>query len=112
MEGCIFCKIVKKESPATVEFENENVICFRSISPVSETHILIVPKNHISTFVEADFATIERMTVAAKEVIRKLAVGDGYKLVFNGGKYQAVPHIHWHLLAGKLEDSTDVLNKT
>lgn len=110
--SCIFCQIIKREAPTTIDFENEVMIAFRSKFPVAETHVLLVPKIHVDTFLDLDDQTIADLKNAAKQVIEKLGIRGAYKLVINGGKYQAIPHFHWHLLAGKLEDKEDVLNKT
>jgi histidine triad (HIT) family protein len=109
---CVFCKIVAYSVPAKIEFENDTIIAFRNIAPVAEVHLLITPKKHVETLLEVDSDTISKMTEACKEVIKKFQIEGGYKLIFNGGKYQSIPHLHWHLLAGKLEDEDDVLNKT
>lgn len=110
MSDCIFCKIAKKESPASIEAETDSVIAFANINPVSETHILIIPKKHVETFLDLDDLLLEMKSVA-DGLIKSNGIESAYKLVFNGGKYQAVPHAHWHLLGGKLEDNEDVLNK-
>lgn len=113
MSDCIFCKITDGEAPAEIEFENENVIAFNSIEPVSKVHVLVVPKKHIANFLEisADNIVLE-MTKVAQRIIDDKKIADGYKLVFNGGKYQAVPHLHWHVLGGALENKSDILNQT
>ncbi len=112
MSECIFCKIVNKELEASLVFENDSTVVFKSKFPVSETHVLIVPKKHISTFLDLDDKTIIDLKNAAKEAIKRLEISDGYKLAINGGKYQMIPHFHWHLLAGRLENEKDVLNQT
>lgn len=111
MDECIFCKIVKGKSPAAVEYETDSVIVIKNINPVSEIHLLVIPKKHVSNFLELDNETVTDLTKVAQKVIRDKNLGDGYKLVINGGKYQAVPHFHWHLLSGRLEKN-DILNKT
>lgn len=106
MASCVFCKIVKKESPANVEMETDDVIVFSSIDPAAEIHLLICPKEHIESLASldptkhSDVAT--EMVEVAQAMIKKMQTGDGYKLIVNGGKYQAIPHLHWHLLGGKL----------
>ncbi len=115
MKDCIFCEIAKGKSPAKVELETKEVIAFDSISPVAQHHIIIIPKEHISSFsdLEEDHKDIFiKMAKAAQKVITKRKISNGYKLIFNGGKYQSVKHIHWHLLGGKLEDEDDILNQT
>lgn len=112
MQDCVFCKIAKKEAPSSIEFENDSVIAFKSIEPVAEIHILIVPKKHIDTFLDINDNTVLEMTKAAQQIIKEKKAEGGYKLVFNGGKYQAIKHLHWHLLAGELENKKDILQKT
>lgn len=109
MSDCIFCKIANHEAPAKLELETDSVVAFPSISPASETHILIVPKEHIESFLDLEELhkeTLMEMAKAAQKIIQEKNIAEGYKLIFNGGKYQSVPHIHWHLLAGNLEDRT------
>ena len=115
MTDCIFCKIINKKLPASVEAETKNVIVFHSIAPVSTYHVLIVPKKHIKSF--QDFSPKDKdlffeMVKIAQKVIKDKKLSSGYKLVINGGKYQAVSHFHWHLLGGELEDKNDILNQT
>lgn len=113
MQDCIFCKIVKKESPATIVFENDQVIAFTNIHPVAETHLLIVPKEHIASVMNIENSDFfADMVKAAQALIKEKNIENGYKLVFNGGKYQAVPHLHWHLLGGEMKDKDDIINQT
>ncbi len=107
MSDCLFCKIVDKEIPGDIVFENDRILAFRDISPQAPTHILIIPKKHITTtndIEESDHQVIgeiiHRAALLAKEEgIHK----SGYRTVFNcndeGG--QAVYHIHLHLLGGR-----------
>lgn len=113
MDNCVFCKIVAGELPSKKVYEDGEVLIFENIKPVADTHLLICPKKHIESFlrISKNF-DISPMIEAAQKVIVEKNIQDGYKLVFNGGKYQEVPHLHWHLLAGNLEKEQDVLNKT
>lgn len=110
MDGCIFCKIARHEAPATIDYETDQIIAFRSINQAAETHILIMPKAHIKTFMDLK-EEVTKMSEAAKHLINKIGIQNEYKLVFNGGKFQSVPHVHWHLLGGDLENEKDVINK-
>jgi histidine triad (HIT) family protein len=111
MDDCIFCKIVKGELPSTNEYEDENVLAIKNIEPVAETHLLIIPKAHRETFLDLD-QNIGQIFEVAQKIVKNKNLTGGYKLVINGGKYQSVPHFHLHLLAGKLEDDSDILNQT
>jgi histidine triad (HIT) family protein len=106
MPDCIFCKIVKGEAPSSLELETENVMAFRSIDPAAEIHILIIPKKHIVAFTDIDQKDKEvffEMLETAQRMVFEKKIDDGYKLIFNGGKHQAIKHLHWHLLGGDLE---------
>lgn len=103
---CVFCKIVNREIPADVELESDNVLVFKSIDPASSVHVLIVPKKHVANFMalaDSDRQVLSEMTEIAQTFINKHNLSDGYKLIFNGGRYQAIPHLHWHVLAGNLQ---------
>lgn len=108
MSDCIFCKIVKGESSAEVVAENKSVIAFENIKPAADTHILIIPKKHIDNFINSELDdVIGEMSKIAQKIIVDRKLEDGYKIIFNGGKYQAIAHLHWHLLAGEMrEDGT------
>lgn len=113
MEDCIFCKIVNNEANSEIVFENDLVLAFKNIAPIAAVHILIIPKKHITTFMDiSDEKTQSAMFNVAQEIVKKFEIESGYKLVINGGKYQKVKHLHLHVLGGKLEDDEDVLNNT
>jgi histidine triad (HIT) family protein len=103
---CIFCKIVKKEVPASIVFENGEVIAFNDLKPIAPVHVLIIPKKHIASVVdikEEDVMVMGGLIMAAKKIADKLKISqDGYKLLLrvgrNGG--QEVGHIHLHLIGG------------
>ncbi|OGM26118.1 hypothetical protein A3D00_01755 [Candidatus Woesebacteria bacterium RIFCSPHIGHO2_02_FULL_38_9] len=108
MEGCVFCKIVRGELPSRKEYENDDVIAFRNIKPAASIHLLIIPKKHIFTFHEMsqkDGKVFLEMMKAAQRLIQKMKLEEGYKLIINGGEYQFVPHLHWHLLAGEIPEN-------
>jgi histidine triad (HIT) family protein len=107
MENCIFCKIIKKEIPAEITYEDENIVVFKDINPDAPVHVLIVPKKHIESInelAEEDKELAGRLLLIAKEIAKKLNVEKGYKLAFNVGKEggQLIPHLHMHLVSGRL----------
>lgn len=111
MDNCIFCKIAKHEAESQIVFEDEDVIVFKSIAPISETHLLVVPKKHYHGVIDIDDPKVLfAMKEAVSGLVASLNLSAGYKLVFNGGRYQEVPHVHWHLLSGKLENNSDLLS--
>jgi histidine triad (HIT) family protein len=107
MEECIFCKIINKELPADIVYENDKTLCFKDINPVAPVHLLIVPKKHIGSIneiSEEDKELIGELLLVAKKVAKDLEVNKGYKLAFNVGEEggQLVPHLHLHLVSGRM----------
>ena len=106
MDNCLFCKIVSGDIPSTKVYEDENVLAFRDIAPQAPTHILVIPKKHIAS---AGEVTAENSAEVARcfEVISKIAVQEkldtGFRVISNCGPDagQTVPHLHFHILAGK-----------
>ena len=106
MSDCLFCKIISGEIPSAKVYEDELCYAFKDINPTAPTHILVIPKEHIS---KLDEITPENSAVIAHiyEVIAKLAkdlgLKDGFRVVTNCGESagQSVFHIHFHLLAGR-----------
>ncbi|VAW78227.1 probable HIT family protein [hydrothermal vent metagenome] len=107
MTDCLFCKIVKGEIPSESIYEDEQVLAFNDINAQAPTHILIIPKKHITTLNDLEDEDVEvagrLMKVAANLAKEKGFADAGYRVVMNcnqdGG--QAVYHIHLHLLAGR-----------
>lgn len=107
MSECIFCKIAAGEIPATLVHEDDEVVAFEDLSPQAPTHVLVIPRRHISTLLETsddDAGLLGRMQRAAVEVARRRGLDqDGFRLVTNclEGAGQSVFHIHLHLLGGR-----------
>ncbi len=106
MEDCIFCKIINKEIPSSIIYEDENVIAFNDINPIAKIHILVVPKKHILdlTCVDSD-ETLNQINYAIKEITKTNGMDkDGFRVITNIGKNggQAVPHLHFHVLGGEI----------
>ena len=106
MSDSIFDKIIRREIPADIVFENDELIAFRDISPQAPVHVLFVPKTHFATLndvPDTEAALLGRLMLAAQAYAKAQGFADdGYRLVMNcnrnGG--QTVFHIHMHLLAG------------
>jgi histidine triad (HIT) family protein len=107
MADCLFCKIVRREIPATLVYDDDRVVAFNDINPQAPTHVLVVPKRHIATLNEIGAEEdqlvgelVRRAVAIARE--RGLAAG-GYRTVFNTNRDagQTVFHIHLHLLGGR-----------
>ncbi|MCB1141265.1 MAG: histidine triad nucleotide-binding protein [Leptospiraceae bacterium] len=106
-ESCIFCKILNKEIPSEIVFEDEVSIGFSDRFPVSPTHVLFIPKKHIESLdklTEEDSGVVGRIFMNISKFAREKGLnGDGYRVVNNMGSNggQTVFHIHFHLLAGR-----------
>ena len=103
---CIFCKIVKKEIPAEVVFEDSEVIAFKDVHPIAPVHILIIPKKHIESINDlsnGDEKLAGKMVMVAKKIAGEFDFSEkGYKLLFRVGEWggQEVMHLHLHLIGG------------
>ena len=105
MQDCVFCKIIKKEIPAEIVYETDDVISFRDIAPAAPIHYLIIPKKHVKNLSEAisvDDGLVDNVMLGVTKVADKLGVSGAYKAVTNNGENagQVVPHFHFHILAG------------
>jgi histidine triad (HIT) family protein len=104
-DSCLFCRIVRREIPATIVWEDEHSLAFRDIDPKAPTHVLVVPKTHVASLNEAtDAAMLGRLSLAAAEIARAEGLAErGYRTVVNCGREagQTVFHVHLHLLGGR-----------
>jgi histidine triad (HIT) family protein len=103
---CVFCKIARKEIPADVVYESEDVFAFRDRHPIAPVHVLVIPKKHIASvtdITEQDTLLMGKLVAAAKKIAEDLKISEkGYKLLFRVGQHggQEIQHIHLHLLGG------------
>lgn len=106
MGDCIFCKIINREIPSDIVYEDDLVIAFRDIQPVAPVHVLVVPKDHIPSCNEVEpqqEQVIGHVFTVCKKIADQLGVAaDGYRIINNCGEDagQTVKHIHFHLIAG------------
>ncbi len=107
MGETIFSKIIKKEIPADIVYEDNEILAFKDIAPQAPVHILIIPKKEIPTandIEEEDQSLVGKMFLVAKQLAKKFGIAEsGYRLVINCNKDagQAVFHLHLHLLGGR-----------
>ena len=107
MENCIFCKIIKKEIPSTIIYEDEEILAFRDIHPVAPVHILVIPKKHISSIMQIeqeDENVIGKIYSVIQQIAKQEEIAeDGFRVIVNCGENggQEVPHLHFHLIGGK-----------
>ena len=104
-ESCLFCRIVRREIPSAIVWEDEHTLAFRDVDPKAPTHVLVIPKLHVASLNDAqDAATIGQLSLAAAKIAQAEGIaGRGYRTVINTGADagQSVHHVHLHLLGGR-----------
>lgn len=106
-QDCIFCKIFTKQIPATVVYEDEQMMAFSDIHPVAPVHIVVIPKKHIASLIDTakeDEALLGHIMSKIPDIATEAGLAeDGFRVVVNtremGG--QTVSHLHWHILGGR-----------
>lgn len=100
----LFTRIIQREIPATIVYEDDHVVAFRDVSPQAPVHILIVPRAEIAGLADLP-ETGDHLAIlnAAKKIAEQEGLTNGYRLVINQGEDggQTVPHLHAHLLGGR-----------
>jgi histidine triad (HIT) family protein len=110
-EECIFCRIVAGEVPSEVVYQDKDFLAFRDILPKAPTHVLIIPKTHITSvaeLTEGQQKLAGHLIIIAKNLAEKEGIAKkGYRLVINCGPEggQIVPHLHLHLIGGRKLDA-------
>lgn len=104
MKDCLFCKIINKEIESSIVFESDNVLIFKDISPKAPVHLLAVPKEHVSSIMDAgslDSSILKELMEAMSRVAKDMKLDeDGFRIVTNtgSGAGQSVNHLHFHIL--------------
>lgn len=104
---CIFCKIINREIPAHIVYEDDNIVAFDDLYPKAPHHKLIIPRKHIETLNDVsqqDQSLMGEMMLVTKNLAKELGIAEeGYRLVMNcnEGGGQVIFHIHFHLLGGR-----------
>ena len=106
MADTIFQKIIDREIPADIVYEDDQCLAFRDVSPQAPTHVLLIPKKEIPSvddLTPEDHALAGHLLLTAQRVAQQLGLDDGYRLVVNNGRAagQEVPHLHLHILGGR-----------
>ena len=106
MAETIFTKIINKESPADIVYEDDLCLAFKDVNPQAPVHILLIPKQPLDTLSNAqaaDQALLGHLLLVVGRITRELKIDGAFRLVVNNGKEggQAVWHVHMHILAGR-----------
>lgn len=105
-EKTLFQRIIDKEIPADIVYEDHQCLAFRDISPQAPTHVLVIPKKPIvsvATLADEDQALIGHIYLVIRNIANELGLGNGYRVVANCGADggQSVDHLHFHILGGR-----------
>jgi len=107
MADCLFCKIIAREIPASIVYEDDRIVAFNDINPQAPTHVLVLPRQHIASLgdlAEGDDAIVGEVVRRAAAIARERGIAaGGFRTVFNTNRDagQTVFHIHLHLLGGR-----------
>lgn len=104
MDDCLFCRIVEGKIPATVVYEDDDVMAINDVFPRAPFHVLVVPRRHVARLSDLDDEPLGgRLLQVVRRVARQGGVGDNFRLVVNNGDHagQTVWHLHLHVLGGR-----------
>lgn len=104
MENCLFCRIASGEIPSSKVYEDEKVLAFHDIDPQAPVHVLVIPKQHFDSILDADAEIVGYMQTIVAKLAKELGIDEsGFRLVVNTGKdgQQSVKHLHMHILGGR-----------
>ncbi len=104
--SCLFCSIAEGTIPSNKAYEDDKCLVFHDISPQAPVHLLVIPKEHIESVAavtEENASIISHMMTVIAKLAKELKLESGFRVVSNCGKdaQQSVPHLHFHLLAGR-----------
>lgn len=100
---CVFCKIINREIPSKIEFENDNIIAFWDVKPIAPVHILIVPKKHmvnLATVSDSDKEVLGEMSLVAGNLAKKLGISKAFRTATANGEGAGQSVFHMHLTGG------------
>lgn len=107
MDDCIFCKIVRREIPSQVVYEDERILAFKDIKPLAPVHILLIPKEHLTNVLDIDKDNVDiigHIHLVANKLAREAGIAEkGFRIVTNCNKEggQIIFHLHYHLIGGE-----------
>jgi histidine triad (HIT) family protein len=98
---CVFCKIINEEIPTEFVHKEEGIFVFKDINPKAPVHLLIVPREHIASFLDLQDKHVSLLTNVIKvvqRIVKEQKLEGGYRVMINGGRHQEIGHLHFHLL--------------
>ena len=109
--NCIFCKIINKEIPSKIIYEDDKVIATLDINPQSKGHTLLIPKEHFEDYTKLTSETLNHLFQVAQNLGNKIMTKldqDGYSLLINYGTAQEIKHLHLHIIPNNKEKNVDI----
>jgi len=106
MSDCLFCKIIRKEIPSEIVYQDDFITIFKDINPAAPVHLLVIPNDHITSLQatgEEDQLLLGKLFFGAKKAAEQAGIAEtGYRLIVNNGPdaHQEIPHLHLHVLGG------------
>jgi len=105
MDDCLFCRIARGDIPSRKVYEDESIFAFHDINPARPTHLLVIPKKHITSLATANAAdtpVLGRMLAIASQLAAENGSPDGFRVIINTGRigHQEVQHLHAHIVGG------------
>ena len=105
-EKTVFKRIIDRELPARIVFEDDRCLAFHDVAPQAPTHVIVIPKKEIPSLdalADGDAALVGHLLVVIRNLARQLGLGEGYRVVVNCGPHagQSVDHLHFHILGGR-----------
>jgi len=100
-DECVFCKIISGEIPTEFVHQDRDFFVFKDLYPKAPVHLLIVPREHIRSFLDLGdkhFSLLTKMIKVVQALVKEQKLEGGYRLMVNGGRHQEVEHLHFHLL--------------
>lgn len=95
----LFSRIVNRQEPAKIFFENEEVIIIKDLHPKAPVHLLIIPKKETRSFYETPYETLDMLNRYVKKTAELLGIEDHFRIIVNNGYGQEIDHIHYHFLS-------------
>ena len=102
MKDCIFCRIINEEIPTKFVHKDSDIFVFHDINPKAPTHLLIVPREHIKTFLDLEDKhswLLTKMIKVVQRLVKDKKLERSFRVLINGGTHQIVDHLHFHLLS-------------
>ena len=104
MPECIFCRIVAKEVPSRLVYEDDAMVAFNDLNPAAPLHVLVVPRRHVGRLADLDDEALAgKLLLAAARIAKDAGHGESFRVVVNNGAGggQSVFHLHFHVLGGR-----------